>query len=297
MSEGYRDTLSKPLKDKPIIAFAIPSSIVSEAPGLREKTRKLGYIGRAAAIFRVEEILVYRDDNKRNMKLITTVLSYLETPPYLRRRIIPRKRLLRYAGILPPLKTPHHLHPSVFDTRFREGVVVGTSSNESIVDIGLDKYGVVMGARIKVGTRVTVEIIDERNDKYIVKPIDRELIDIYWGYTVKQYNSMKDMFRKTIEEYDIIIGATKKGEMIHHVEKQIINNLAKSSKILIVFGGPRYDIDEIASNEGFNIREYCNYLVNFIPRQGVENIRTEEALFIVLGLINYLKERARTKTK
>lgn len=289
--------LSKPVRNKPLISFAIPSSIVLEAPGLREKTRKVGYVGRAAAIFRVEEILVYKDFNSRNLELVETILSYLETPPYLRRRLIPRKKLLRYAGILPPLKTPHHLYPNIFDTSFREGVVVTTFSNGSLVDIGLDKYGFIPGAKIKVGTRITVKILDAEDERYIVKQVNRDIIDIYWGYIVKRYNSMREMFEKATRRYDTIIGATKKGEIIFDIEEQLAEDLAKSNKALIIFGGPKHDIDEIASNEGFSIKEYSDYLVNFVPRQGVENIRTEEALFIVLGLVNYLKERVQAKVR
>ena len=44
---------------KPSFSIAIPSSLVSDTPHLREKTAKIGLIGRSAAIFRVEEIVVY----------------------------------------------------------------------------------------------------------------------------------------------------------------------------------------------------------------------------------------------
>ena len=60
MNKNTDDVLLRPLRNKPFISFAIPSSIISEAPDLREKTRKIGYVGRAAAIFRVEEILIYK---------------------------------------------------------------------------------------------------------------------------------------------------------------------------------------------------------------------------------------------
>lgn len=288
--DKYSEVL-RPIRNKPFISFAIPSSIVSEAPDLREKTRKIGYIGRAAAIFRVEEILVYRDDDYENLKLVETILSYLETPPYLKRRLIPRNPLLRYAGILPPLKTPHHVHPRIFNTRYREGIVTSTTANGSIVDIGLDKQGLVPKVKLRVGSRVTVKVKGINRDRYILELVDRESIDIYWGYKLETYNSMEDMLREATRKYDVVIGATKKGEILYNIEKQLMNNLVEKNKVLIVFGGPKHDIDEIASKEGVDIKEYCDYLVNFIPRQGVESVRTEEAILIVLGIINYLKEK------
>ena len=47
------------------LAIAIPASVISDTPHLREKTSKIGLIGRAAAIFRVDEIIVYPDNSRK----------------------------------------------------------------------------------------------------------------------------------------------------------------------------------------------------------------------------------------
>ena len=39
------------------LSIAIPASVVSDTPHLREKTSKIGLVGRAVAIFRVDEIV------------------------------------------------------------------------------------------------------------------------------------------------------------------------------------------------------------------------------------------------
>ncbi|MEM2626929.1 MAG: putative RNA uridine N3 methyltransferase, partial [Ignisphaera sp.] len=52
----------RPIRAKPFISIAIPTSITVDSKTLRELTLKIGYIGRATAIFRVEEIMVYCDD-------------------------------------------------------------------------------------------------------------------------------------------------------------------------------------------------------------------------------------------
>ncbi|MCX8171858.1 MAG: RNA methyltransferase, partial [Candidatus Bathyarchaeota archaeon] len=92
--------------------MAIPASTVSDVPHLREKTLKIGWIGRALAIFRVDEVMVYPDipeiDQSGDLKLISTILSYLETPQYIRKKLFGIMPELRYVGILPPLRTPHH---------------------------------------------------------------------------------------------------------------------------------------------------------------------------------------------
>ena len=73
---------------------------------------KIGLIGRAAAIYGVDEIIVFPDRpalrQRREANLISAVLSYMETPQYLRKRLFKIKPEFRYVGILPPLRTPNH---------------------------------------------------------------------------------------------------------------------------------------------------------------------------------------------
>jgi predicted SPOUT superfamily RNA methylase MTH1 len=70
--------------DKVKVSIAIPASIISDTPHLREKTSKIGLIARAASIFRVDEIIVYPDNVKtnqqRDQEFIALLLRYLETP-------------------------------------------------------------------------------------------------------------------------------------------------------------------------------------------------------------------------
>src|SRR5512136_1113913 len=79
------------LVGKKRLVIAVPASVISDTPHLREKTSKIGLIGRAAAIFRVNEIIAYRDDPRKTqtaeLELIAKLLSYLETPQYLRKRL------------------------------------------------------------------------------------------------------------------------------------------------------------------------------------------------------------------
>ncbi len=65
------------------LTIAIPSSLVSEVPHLREQTSVIGRVARIAAIHRVEDIYVYRDSPDES-RLIQLILTYIETPQYLR---------------------------------------------------------------------------------------------------------------------------------------------------------------------------------------------------------------------
>ena len=66
------------------LAIAIPVSIISEIPHLREKTREIGLIARASAIFRVNEIIVFSDNvgsnqnRDRNLILLKHIQLHLE---------------------------------------------------------------------------------------------------------------------------------------------------------------------------------------------------------------------------
>lgn len=54
------------------------------------------------------------------------VLSYLETPPYLRKHLFPMHPNLRIAGVLPSLDMPHHLRANEW-CDYREGIVISAA--------------------------------------------------------------------------------------------------------------------------------------------------------------------------
>ena len=283
---------SRPLRSKPFISVAIPSSTTSDAKTLREQTLKIGYIGRAAAVFRVEEVFVY-SDGEGDLELIYSVLRYLEVPPYLKKALVPLSPKLMYVGVVPPLKAPHHVPPEVFGTKYRDGVVVERYEDRCVVDIGLEKKGIVRDKSCPPqGSRVAVRIVGESASHYIVKLVDRDTIDIYWGYRVEVFNSLKQLLQHLRDRGYTIIVATKKGMPIYEIEENLAANLRQRERVALVFGGAYLDVDEIVAEEGLSLDSYADYAVNFIPRQGSVNVRTEEAVIACLAIMNYIKEKA-----
>ena len=53
---------------------------------------------------------IYRDgnENTNDRNLLSTILKYLETPQYFRKQLYPKSDLLKFAGVLYPLKIPTH---------------------------------------------------------------------------------------------------------------------------------------------------------------------------------------------
>ncbi len=153
--------------EKKKLSIAIPASAISDTPHLREKTAKIGLIGRAAAIFRVDEIIIYPDDPKadqrRDLDFIALLLSYLETPQYLRKRLFKLEADLEFAGILPPLRTPHH--PLSGKTKhlqigeYREGVALSEAEEGLIMDIGVQQPALLRQKVFRVGDRLTLQVI------------------------------------------------------------------------------------------------------------------------------------------
>ncbi|MEM3770104.1 MAG: RNA methyltransferase [Candidatus Bathyarchaeia archaeon] len=274
------------------IAIAIPASVVSDIPHLREKTSKIGLIGRAAAIFGVEEIIIYKDELRLNQKedidLIATLLSYMETPQYLRKKLFKLEPKLRYAGILPPLRTPHHpLGKKAADLKvgeYREGVTVAKADNGIIVDVGVDKPALIPDTRLPLGKRVTVKI-NSVNRHVVVNLASRSEIPTYWGYTVTIWNYP---FGKLVmnRQFDLKIATSKYGALFTDVKGRIAERWEKAEKILIAFGAPTRGLYEITMQEKLNLDQIVDFVVNTIPRQWTETVRTEEALIASLAVFN-----------
>lgn len=134
------------------ISVAIPGSIILNAQSPELQSRLAGQLARSCAIFNVDEIVVFNEDDQATPvgkpqssdlsngndingagsgdhetfdpnAFLARILQYVETPQYLRKSLFPMHRDLRMAGILAPLDCPHHLRYEEEST-YREGVCV-----------------------------------------------------------------------------------------------------------------------------------------------------------------------------
>lgn len=287
-------SISEPLKRRFKLSVALPASILSEAGSLRDKTIKAGFIGRALAVFRVEEVIIYRDlyglkNQERDAALISSLLSYMETPQYLRAKLFPIREDLRYAGLLPPLRTPHHptvaKADEIVDGEFREGLIVSHEGSSSLVDVGLDKL-VKIPSRVKTGLRVTVKVF-KKNGELIGELASREDIPVYWGYKVLNINRPLGGILKIYKDA-FKLATSKYGVSITEVYGELKARLTESKNTLVLFGSPKEGLAEIIFREGLNLKDCVDLTVNFIPHQGCVTVRTEEALYATLAILNFL---------
>ncbi len=285
---------SAPIHRTQEVSIAISASFVSDTPHLREKTFRIGLVGRATAIFQIDEIIVYPDmpnvDQTRDAKLLALILSYMETPQYLRKKLFKIRPELRYAGVLPPLRTPHH--PLINRLKklnigeYREGVVVSSSTKGSFVDVGVEQPAFILGKRLQPNTRATVKVT-QLQKQFLATLAGREEIRTYWGYKVK---ISKVPFGQLIKKrnFNLIVATSRKGKPIMAVIDTLKEKWKTSKKILIAFGAPTQGLYEILAHERLKLEEVAHFVLNTIPAQGTETVRTEEALYATLAILNTL---------
>jgi len=289
--------LSASLKHPFNYTIAVPASFVSDIPHLREKTFRIGLIGRAAAMFRVNEIAIFPDmphlNQEEDIKLVQTILSYMETPQYLRRRLFRLVSELQYAGTLPPLRTAHH--PTANKTKdlrlgeYREGVALSYTKQGALIDIGVEQPMLVQGAKPQLNTRVTVKITELGKQPKAVLA-NRDEIKTYWGYQVSVSKGSFGQLLKT-KQYDLVIATSRKGKPITSVMDDLTERWKSSRKTLVAFGAPTQGLYEIANREHMRLDDVADFVVNTIPNQATETIRTEEAVYATLSILNMLNRQ------
>ncbi|KAF2265281.1 DUF171-domain-containing protein [Lojkania enalia] len=280
------------------VSIALTGSFLNNVKSYDQKVSLVGRIARAAAVFSVDEIIIFDDDpmfipgfldgsyrgspndywssssyllskmgkraRKANSKSKTEllnevpaeeeaymnpdqfmyhVLSYLETPPHLRKYLFPRHANLNGAGKLPSLDMPHHMKAHEW-CQYREGVTLplpssGKSKNNkrsnnkkeqeySLVETGLP-YPVKIPIPIPPDMRVTLKFTNgeppswpnlsqkevESLEVEAVNPATpREEAGYYWGYTVRRAESLSAVYTESPflpNGYDFTIGTSERG--------------------------------------------------------------------------------------
>jgi hypothetical protein len=273
-------------------SVAIPASLVSDTPHLREKTGKLGSVARACSIFGVTEIILYGDDARRDqradLELCVEILRFIETPQYLRKRMFRLTPNLRFSGILPPLQTPPHDVPRTIQEskagNVRDGVVVGVRDESLLVDVGLEKNFQCIGD-FPMGRRVTVTITNLGKNPLGEIVDDSKKGSAYWGYkVVKADSSLSKLVEK--EEFDIAVGTSRYGSPIADLWSVLASSLKNAKQTLVAFGSPKMGLRDILRQENKAPENVFDYFVNTVPSQKVSTVRTEEAILISLGIFN-----------
>ena len=269
------------------LSIFIPNSFLSESKDLKIRTYKVGILGRALAIFQADNVVIYNDDNVKNEdgendgRFIAEVLSYMNTPQYLRKQAFPIKAELKHVGILPPLRTPHHpvnSQPDVGD--YRQGFTVKRNKKGTFVDIGMDKLAFCK-EQLSVKRIFDFKITKIAKKEVIVTPDKPD--DVYWGYNVISSNKSLKNSLKLIKP-DLVVETTRYGDYIDSIFDELKHKVDECNSIAILFGGPYSSIQEDVSGQNWDLIK-----LNTIPDQGTETVRTEEAVVATLSLFNFMR--------
>ena len=266
-------------------AIVIPSSLTMESRDGRINTPKVGLIARAAAVFRMNRIVIYRDPDFNDSRFISMVLRYMDTPQYLRRMLIPRREELRHVGVLPPLRTPHHPINSKSESlkigEFRVGAVVESVGSDGgvWVEIGIDRpIPLRTVGRYSVGQRLNVRIFS--HNPLAAEPVDQKEIPHYWGYETEVVDSLEGYLAS--KDAASVLLTSIKGLAITPEILQQMGQLDQKRDLAVVFGSPARGVDAFLSKEAIGRYD----MINTIPHQGTETVRLEEAVFATLALLN-----------
>ncbi|RMF31581.1 MAG: methylase [Candidatus Nitrosothermus koennekii] len=263
--------------------IAIPDSALSDSDTIEEKSRKAAFIARSISIFRVTRVIIYHEDGSDG-KLLKLILEFMNTPPYLRKKLYRRMPELKASGLFEPLKTPHHKpYKRLEDVKIgeiRQGIVV-RRKGMLYADLGLDRL-IPLESNVKERTIINAIITSEYPNLRCRVAKDEEIKE-YWGYDVIFYSKLSNILEKFS---DLIILTSRKGKLAYKYEDLIRDESKKNNRIIIVFGSTKKGIHEILRKEGYSKR--LKHVYNFFPEQGVETIRLEEAILGSLAILNHI---------
>jgi predicted SPOUT superfamily RNA methylase MTH1 len=272
--------------------IAIPDSSLVDEQTKRDKSTKIARIARTCAIFKVNRIYIYRDrerDYSYDRKLLKLILEFLDTPQYLRRILYPKVAELEFAGLLHPLKAPHH-KPSINPTNIKVGdirqAVAVKVKGSYFVDAGLNALVPLEGSAPE-GKRTTIKFTSAHPMLRCVVASKHDIRE-YWGYEVKEVLSISEMLKGLTS---LVVMTSKQGEPLSKFEQDLKQQIKETPSVLVVFGSPNRGVFEILKDERRYPKEFTKYVLNFFADQAVETVRLEEAILGCLSLLNYIARK------
>lgn len=269
------------------IDVLIPSSFSYESHHSIEKILRIGCVARYLATSRIDTLIIYHEKldspQKENAEYIKLVMDYLNTAPYLRKKIYPLTSRLRYAGVLPPLNIlTHPERPSLGTEHYREGLVV-SSNKKSIIYAGLKKM-LKTDKKFRVGTRVIVRVKPSQG-KLRFKVYSKKKSRVYSGFSTV---IISQRLNEIVKDYDLRIATSRLGIDIKNVWGELEEKIKEADRICVAFGSAKRGLKEIAELHGIDYEKTFDYIINTFPNQGVRTIRTEEAIAYTLSIFNLI---------
>ncbi|KAG2375055.1 hypothetical protein C9374_010059 [Naegleria lovaniensis] len=220
---------------------------------------------------------------------LANMLYYLETPPYLREKLIPKLKMLKTAMSMPQdiLDSAHHLNAMEMSHPYREGLVL---EEGNLVYVGHSKL-VKLKKAVPPGLRVTVEIYNTlqgyHEGRIVSSETPKQKKGLYWGYNVRLASCFSEVFTQSPykEGYDMIVTHAEFGKSIDSKDY----DMPSFKHLLIVLGGMHIISDAIQNDvnivKNYNSRNLFDQIINLCPNNGLRSMRIEDVLTLGLGAL------------
>jgi predicted SPOUT superfamily RNA methylase MTH1 len=154
--------------------------------------------------------------------------------------------------------------------------------------VGVERLAVLRGKRLPPRSRVTTKITGVNKGVLEISLTKREEINIYWGYGVSVSNlTLGRLIQRG--RYDLVIMTSRHGQPINKVLEEVETRWRTARSVVVAFGSPREGLRDILRREQTRMRDVADVVVNTIPQQGTETVRTEEAVYATLAILNLIK--------
>lgn len=272
------------------MTLAVPGSAV-DGRTLEAATMVAGAIGRSAAAFEVDEVVVYEDragtgeaEVTQATAFLARVLDYLETPPALRRTLFPSHPHLKLVSMISPLDAtmPHHVGGT--SAGFSEGVVAMAGSGSAMVDVGTgSKIEVKCEGDVKVGARVTVRV-GKMGSEVAGFHAPRSEKGLYWGWATRVAKGLAGIFTGCPfpDGYDCTIGVMGEGGAAADL------GVGACKHVLLVLGGAdglEGSLERDPLLEAEHPRHLFDHLMRAVPG-GAGRANPDEECWAALGALS-----------
>ena len=276
------------------LTICVPSSLVREAEDGREATRKLGYVARAAAVFRADRIVVFPDregEGRRDEGYVRAVLGYAATPPELRKDLWGRRDELRYAGVLPPLRVPWQTGSAPDGAESKtQGLVTEVGPEGRVrVNSPLREHPISLlvpsEMEVRAGERVTIRVSSR-------EPVRARIT----GKPSAGFQVVGADLSEALVDGGLAVATSRHGANLSVSRLgELVADASKAGGYTVAFGAPERGLPEMlgcqpedvhtAVEDGRRVEPDPGFdlWLNTIPSQGSGVVRTEEALFATLG--------------
>lgn len=257
--------------------IAFPSDIFSDIPHLREKTVRIANLIRTANLFRLKKIIVFKH-HKSDDQLIS-LMDFFLTPSYLRKFRFKIDKNFKYTGCAPPIRAEYEKWKDK-----RIGLVLNYDHTKKILEVIIDRNERV-NLKYEKNIQGKMILLKKHNNAWEIDTAEQDLLEKV-SFVENFIEFLKELKKKGF----LVISTAREGQMLNlDLCIELKRIFSSHNEIIFLFGSPKEGLHEIFREFDANINDYSDFILNIFPNQGIETIRTDEAIFGTLSIFNLFR--------